>query len=109
MEVTRPWNSPQPGFLDERADIPCNSGGRSCHLCLDGQRDAVGRLVGGSDAEQAGSKSELTSRSTSVANAAIFSEGESRAAHFLQQQELTRFDSVNFIADGVRKDGGRPA
>ena len=37
-----------PDFLDERADIPYNSGGRSCHLCLDGQRDAVGRhLVGG--------------------------------------------------------------
>ena len=37
-----------PDFLDERADIPCNSVGRSSHLCLDGQRDAVGRhLVGG--------------------------------------------------------------
>ena len=35
-------------FLDERADTSCNSGGRSWHLCLDGQRDAVGRhLVGG--------------------------------------------------------------
>ena len=35
-------------LFNERADIPYNSGGRFCHLCLDGQRDAVGRhLVGG--------------------------------------------------------------
>ncbi len=40
---------------------------------------------------------------------AIFSERESQAANFLQQQKLTRYDAVNFIAHGVRKDGGRAA
>jgi hypothetical protein len=40
---------------------------------------------------------------------AIFSERESRAAYLLLQQGLTRYDAVNFIAHGVRKDGGRAA
>ena len=31
---------------------------------------------------------------------AIFSERESHAAYFLQQQEMTRYDAVNFIAHG---------
>ena len=43
-----PGNLLNKDMLDERADIPYNSFGRSCHLCLDDQRDAVGRhLVGG--------------------------------------------------------------
>jgi hypothetical protein len=36
---------------------------------------------------------------------AIFSEMESHAAYFLQQQRMTRHDAVNFIAHGVRKGG----
>ncbi len=31
---------------------------------------------------------------------AIFSERESHAVYFLQQQEMTRYDAVNFIAHG---------
>ena len=34
---------------------------------------------------------------------AIFSERESHAAYFLQQQKMTRWDAVNFIAHGIRK------
>jgi hypothetical protein len=34
---------------------------------------------------------------------AVFSEQESHAAFFLQQQKMTRFDAVNFIAHGIRK------
>jgi hypothetical protein len=34
---------------------------------------------------------------------AIFSEYESHAAHFLQQQNMTRYDAINFIAYGIRK------
>jgi ATP-dependent Clp protease ATP-binding subunit ClpA len=37
---------------------------------------------------------------------AIFSERESHAAYFLQQQEMTRYDAVNFIAHGVAKKAG---
>jgi ATP-dependent Clp protease ATP-binding subunit ClpA len=40
---------------------------------------------------------------------AIFSERESHAAYFLQQQGIERIDAVNFIAHGIRKDGGRAA
>ncbi|MCH2094799.1 MAG: ATP-dependent Clp protease ATP-binding subunit ClpA [Rhodobacteraceae bacterium] len=35
---------------------------------------------------------------------AIFAERESNAAYFLQEQEMTRYDAVNFIAHGVAKD-----
>jgi ATP-dependent Clp protease ATP-binding subunit ClpA len=44
---------------------------------------------------------------------AVFSERESHAAYFLQQQEMTRYDAVNFIAHGIAKKAGasepRPA
>jgi hypothetical protein len=36
---------------------------------------------------------------------AIFSERESHACAFLQQQDMTRYDAVNFIAHGIRKSG----
>jgi hypothetical protein len=36
---------------------------------------------------------------------AIFSERESHACYFLQQQKLNRWDAVNFIAHGIRKGG----
>ncbi len=37
---------------------------------------------------------------------AIFSERESHAAYFLQQQEMTRYDAVNYIAHGIGKKPG---
>jgi ATP-dependent Clp protease ATP-binding subunit ClpA len=37
---------------------------------------------------------------------AVFSERESHAAYFLQQQEMTRYDAVNFIAHGIAKKAG---
>ena len=37
---------------------------------------------------------------------AIFSERESHAAYFLQEQEMTRYDAVNFIAHGIAKKPG---
>jgi ATP-dependent Clp protease ATP-binding subunit ClpA len=35
--------------------------------------------------------------------AAIFSERESHAAYFLQEQEMTRYDAVNYISHGITK------
>ncbi len=35
---------------------------------------------------------------------AIFAERESNAAYFLHEQDMTRYDAVNFIAHGVAKD-----
>ncbi len=38
---------------------------------------------------------------------AVFSERESHAAYFLQEQDMTRYDAVNYIAHGIaRKAGG---
>ncbi len=37
---------------------------------------------------------------------AIFSERESHAAYFLQEQEMTRYDAVNFISHGIAKKAG---
>ena len=35
---------------------------------------------------------------------AIFAERESHAAYFLQEQDMTRYDAVNYISHGVAKD-----
>ena len=35
---------------------------------------------------------------------AMFAERESHAAYFLQEQDMTRYDAVNFISHGVAKD-----
>ncbi|MFN4287023.1 MAG: ATP-dependent Clp protease ATP-binding subunit ClpA [Brevundimonas sp.] len=37
---------------------------------------------------------------------AIFSERESHAAYFLQEQDMTRYDAVNFISHGIAKKAG---
>ncbi|HYD87933.1 MAG TPA: ATP-dependent Clp protease ATP-binding subunit ClpA [Vitreimonas sp.] len=37
---------------------------------------------------------------------ALFSERESHAAYFLQEQDMTRYDAVNFIAHGLPKRAG---
>jgi ATP-dependent Clp protease ATP-binding subunit ClpA len=35
---------------------------------------------------------------------AIFAERESHAAYFLQEQDMTRYDAVNYITHGIVKD-----
>jgi ATP-dependent Clp protease ATP-binding subunit ClpA len=50
---------------------------------------------------QSSGRSEVTGANVLVA---IFAERESNAAYFLQEQEMTRYDAVNFIAHGVAKD-----
>ncbi|EKE45698.1 ATP-dependent Clp protease ATP-binding subunit ClpA [Oceaniovalibus guishaninsula JLT2003] len=51
---------------------------------------------------QSSGRSEVTGANVLVA---IFAERESNAAYFLQEQDMTRYDAVNFIAHGVAKDG----
>ncbi len=46
-------------------------------------------------------RNEVTGANVLVA---IFAERESNAAYFLQEQDMTRYDAVNFIAHGVAKD-----
>ena len=50
---------------------------------------------------QSSGRTEVTGANVLVA---IFAERESNAAYFLQEQEMTRYDAVNFIAHGVAKD-----
>jgi ATP-dependent Clp protease ATP-binding subunit ClpA len=50
---------------------------------------------------QSSGRTEVTGANVLVA---IFAERESNAAFFLQEQDMTRYDAVNFIAHGVAKD-----
>ena len=50
---------------------------------------------------QSSGRSEVTGANVLVA---IFAERESHAAFFLQEQDMTRYDAVNFIAHGVAKN-----
>ena len=50
---------------------------------------------------QSSGRSEVSGANVLVA---IFAERESHAAYFLQQQNMTRYDAVNFISHGVAKD-----
>ena len=50
---------------------------------------------------QSSGRTEVTGANVLVA---IFAERESNAAYFLQEQDMTRYDAVKFIAHGVAKD-----
>src|SRR3569832_1027673 len=59
---------------------------------------------------QASGREEVTGANVLVA---IFAERESHAAYFLQEQDMTRYDAVNYISHGIAKRPGmtesRPA
>ncbi len=50
---------------------------------------------------QSSGRSEVTGANVLVA---IFNERESHAAYFLQEQDMTRYDAVNFLSHGVAKN-----
>lgn len=50
---------------------------------------------------QSSGRNEVTGANVLVA---IFAERESHAAYFLQEQDMTRYDAVNFISHGVAKN-----
>ncbi len=52
---------------------------------------------------QSSGRDEVTGANVLVA---IFAERESHAAYFLQEQEMTRYDAVNFISHGISKRPG---
>jgi len=52
---------------------------------------------------QSSGREEVTGANVLVA---IFAERESHAAYFLQEQEMTRYDAVNFISHGIGKRPG---
>ncbi len=51
---------------------------------------------------QSSGREEVTGANVLVA---IFAERESHAAYFLEQQDMTRLDAVNFISHGITKSG----
>ena len=55
---------------------------------------------------QSSGKEEVTGANVLVA---LFSERESHAVYFLQTQDMTRLDAVNFISHGIAKAPGRSA
>ena len=55
---------------------------------------------------QSSGREEVTGANVLVA---IFAEREARAAYFLQEQEMTRDDAVNYIRRGIKKGGGDTA
>ncbi len=52
---------------------------------------------------QSSGRDEVTGANVLVA---VFSERESHAAYFLQEQDMTRYDAVNYIAHGIAKKAG---
>ncbi|HSF93263.1 MAG TPA: Clp protease N-terminal domain-containing protein, partial [Paracoccaceae bacterium] len=50
---------------------------------------------------QSSGRSEVTGANVLVA---IFAERESHAAYFLQEQDMTRYDAVNYISHGIAKN-----
>jgi ATP-dependent Clp protease ATP-binding subunit ClpA len=52
---------------------------------------------------QSSGREEVTGANVLVA---IFAERESHAAYFLQEQDMTRYDAVNYIAHGIAKRPG---
>ncbi len=53
---------------------------------------------------QSSGREEVTGANVLVA---LFSERESHAVYFLQEQDMTRFDAVNYISHGIAKVPGR--
>ena len=52
---------------------------------------------------QSSGREEVTGANVLVA---IFAERESQAAYFLQEQDMTRYDAVNYISHGIAKRPG---
>ncbi|MCB1381197.1 MAG: AAA family ATPase, partial [Alphaproteobacteria bacterium] len=52
---------------------------------------------------QSSGREEVTGANVLIA---IFAERESHAAYFLQEQDMTRYDAVNFISHGIAKRAG---
>src|SRR6185295_14484173 len=53
---------------------------------------------------QSSGRQEVTGANVLVA---LFSERESHAVYYLQEQEMSRFDAVNYISHGIAKVPGR--
>jgi len=87
------------GFLDETTPLLPPNDNRETQPTLGFQR-VLQRAV---FHVQSSGKKEVTGANVLVA---IFSEQESQAAYFLNKQDITRLDVVNFISHGISKVAG---
>jgi len=87
------------GFLDETTPLLPPNDSRETQPTLGFQR-VLQRAV---FHVQSSGKKEVTGANVLVA---IFSEQESQAAYFLNKQDITRLDVVNFISHGISKVAG---
>jgi len=87
------------GFLDETTPLLPPSDSRETQPTLGFQR-VLQRAV---FHVQSSGKKEVTGANVLVA---IFSEQESQAAYFLNKQDITRLDVVNYISHGISKTVG---
>ena len=90
------------GFLDETTPLLPPSDTRETQPTLGFQR-VLQRAV---FHVQSSGKKEVTGANVLVA---IFSEQESQAAYFLNKQDITRLDVVNYISHGISKLAGEHA
>lgn len=86
------------GFLDEEMDALISDVEGSEAAPTTGFQRVIQRAA---IHVQSSGRSEVTGANVLVA---IFAERESHAAYFLQEQDMTRYDAVNYISHGVAKD-----
>jgi hypothetical protein len=91
--------------------LPINdprSSANSARECLTAAASDCGKL-GCGKVFRAFSRMEKITKELKLNMANIFAERQSPAAHFLQEQGITRDDAVNFIVHCIAKGGGETA
>jgi len=85
-------------FINEELDSLIVSGGQDARPTAAFQRVIQRAVIH----VQSSGREEVTGANVLVA---IFAERESHAAYFLEQQDMSRLDAVNFISHGITKSG----
>ncbi|MCB1518550.1 MAG: AAA family ATPase, partial [Hyphomicrobiaceae bacterium] len=85
-------------FVSEELEGLINGGGQDARPTAAFQRVIQRAVIH----VQSSGRDEVTGANVLVA---IFAERESHAAYFLEQQDMTRLDAVNFISHGITKSG----
>ncbi|MBL8588916.1 MAG: ATP-dependent Clp protease ATP-binding subunit ClpA [Methylobacteriaceae bacterium] len=93
------------GYIDNELDNLVTGGGEDAKPTAGFQRVIQRAVIH----VQSSGREEVTGANVLVA---IFAERESHAAYFLQEQDMTRYDAVNYISHGIAKrpglsDGGK--
>src|SRR5213080_717030 len=87
------------GYLESELDNLVNDGNEDSKPTAGFQRVIQRAVIH----VQSSGREEVTGANVLVA---IFAERESHAAYFLQEQDMTRYDAVNYISHGIAKRPG---